>query len=106
MIKFYRVKQRLIKGFFHSKLQFIKGLVTVYPYIYELTELPIIYVTQNHVHQLDEFSHSQSELQKHSAIPRIESLAEKVQVVIARICEEVKRQATIYRVQQSNLIFL
>lgn len=98
MIKFYRVKQKLIKGFFHSKPQFIKGLITVYPYIYELIELPIIYVTQNHVHQLDEFAHSQVELQKHNAIPSIESIADKVQVVISGICEEAKRQATIYRV--------
>lgn len=98
MIKFHRIKQRLLKGFFQSKPQFIKGLMMVFPLIYELTELPIIYVTQNHVHQLDEFAHSQAELQKHSAIPNIEAIAEKTQAVIAGICQEAARQAVIYRV--------
>ena len=102
MIKFHRIKQRLLKGFFKSKPQFIKGLMTVFPYIYELTELPIVYVTQNHLHQLDEFAHASAELQKHSAIPTIEALVEKVQGVIVGICQEAARQAVIYRVCKSN----
>lgn len=102
MIKFHRIKQRLVKGFFHSKPQFIKGLLTAYSYIYELTELPIVYVTQNHLHQLDEFSHSQSDLQRHSAIPTIEAICDKIQKVVSGVCNEAKRQALIYKVQMLN----
>lgn len=104
-LKFNRIRSGLIKKFFHAKPQFIGGLVKVYAYINELAELPLVYVSQNHVHQLDEFSHSQVELQKHKATPDVDAIAEKCQLVLAKICEEAKRQAQIYRVSCPSSTF-
>ena len=98
MLKFNRVRIRLSKRFFHAKPQFIGGLMKVWAYIYELVDLPLVYVSMNHCHNLDEFSHSQLELQKHKATPDVDAIAEKCQTVLAQICEEAKRQAQIYRV--------
>ncbi len=72
----------------------------VYAYICELRELPLVHISQNHLHQLDEFCHLQVELQKHKAIADVDAIAEKCQVVLAKICEEAKRQAQIYRVKK------
>jgi hypothetical protein len=98
--KFNRVRSSLSKKFFFAKPQFIGALMKVYAYICELRELPLVHVSQNHLHQLDEFCHLQVELQKHKAIADVDAIAEKCQVVLAKICEEAKRQAQIYRVKK------
>jgi PP-loop superfamily ATP-utilizing enzyme len=46
------------------------------------------------------------ELQKHKAIADVDAIAEKCQVVLAKICEEAKRQAQIYRVQKNFISLL
>ncbi|MCO5581018.1 hypothetical protein L7F22_034894 [Adiantum nelumboides] len=94
---FKRVRETLVLKLFKGKPAFLNALLQIHGYIWDLMDLKMLLFASNRLYTMDEFLDAQSQQRHHVASPAVEACSEKVQQVLGKICQDVKKQAQIFR---------
>ncbi|KAL2622255.1 hypothetical protein R1flu_002460 [Riccia fluitans] len=94
---FARVRDALVQKLFAAKPAFLTAISQIYAHVEKLTELAMLNLTANRLYNYDEFANLQTEQRLTNVSPAMEAITDKVQEILATICNETKKQAKIYR---------
>ncbi|KAI5062354.1 hypothetical protein GOP47_0022893 [Adiantum capillus-veneris] len=94
---FKRVRETLLLKLFKGKPAFLNALLQIHGYIWDLMDLKMLLFASNRLYTMDEFLDAQCQQRHHVASPAVEACSEKVQQILGKICQDVKKQAQIFR---------
>jgi dynein heavy chain len=95
---FKRVRETLMLKLFKGKPAFLNALLQINGYICDLMELKMLLFASNRLYTIDEFLEAQSQQRHHVVSLAIEACSDKIQQVLGKVCQDVKKQAEIFRV--------
>ncbi|KAL3689708.1 hypothetical protein R1sor_016017 [Riccia sorocarpa] len=94
---FSRVRDALVQKLFVAKPAFLTAISQIYTHVEKLSELAMLNLTANRLYNYEEFANLQTEQRLTVVTPAMETIADKIQEILATICNEAKKQAKIYR---------
>eukprot|EP00879_Flechtneria_rotunda_P031618 GHRR01034556.1.p1 GENE.GHRR01034556.1~~GHRR01034556.1.p1 ORF type:complete len:266 (+),score=71.90 GHRR01034556.1:18-815(+) len=94
---FKRVRQVVQSRLFAARSTFAGALREIQAAVAELQNVHFAWANPNHMYSLQEYGELQVQTREQKAKPALDSIVDKIQKVLERLCREVQAQAVLYQ---------